>query len=365
MLNAVTFSSNTRKGKRRLHPSRHIPSGGVRDELTAKSAVVSKTPFRLSFAGGGTDLPEYYKGHGPGACVAGAMDKGIYVMVVENFNADELRVSYRITEDAKRSVGDISHGSIREALRLLRIPSGVQVITATQMPSRGTGIGSSSSCAVGALHALHAWKGERVGPRQLAREAVRIEREILREPGGIQDQYCAAYGGLNLIQVERDGSVSVQSLGLDHEGLEQLNDHLMLFFTGTERSSAELHSNQVSRVEEHVPDYDRMREIAIEIARALERLDFAEIGSLMDENWQLKKRLSEGISSPTIDLAYECAGKAGALGGKLMGAGGGGFLFFLAPPERHHDVRKALQPTGLVERTAHLQIGGSTLVHEE
>jgi len=148
----------------------------------SKFAVVSKTPFRLSFAGGGTDLPEYYRGHGPGACVAGAMDKGIYVMVVENFSADEIRVSYRITEDAKRNIDEIAHGSIREALRLLKIPSGVQVITATQMPSRGTGIGSSSSCAVGVLHALHAWKGERVGPRQLASEAVRIERRFSGNP---------------------------------------------------------------------------------------------------------------------------------------------------------------------------------------
>lgn len=334
-------------------------------DLTATSAVVSKTPFRLSFAGGGTDLPAYYRNYGPGACVAGAMDKGIYVMVVENFNADELRVSYRITEDAKRSVDDISHGAIREALRLLRIPSGVQVITATQMPSRGTGIGSSSSCAVGVLHALHAWKGERVGPRQLAREAVLIERDILGEPGGIQDQYCAAYGGLNLIQIQSSGEVSVQSLTLDHDGLADLNSHIMTFFTGTERKSANIHSSQVAQVDEHVDSYTRMREIAVEIARSIEALDFQGIGVLLDENWQLKKRLSGGITSDRVDAAYRLARDNGALGGKLMGAGGGGFMFFLVPPTHQDAVRRALSAIGLTEKAVALQISGSTLVHEE
>ena len=328
-------------------------------------AVVSKTPFRLTFAGGGTDLPEFYRPHGPGACVAGAMDKGIYVMVVENFNADEIRVSYRITEDAKRDIDDISHGSIREAMRLLKIPSGVQVITATQMPSRGTGIGSSSSCAVGVLHALHVWKGEKVGPRQLAREAVHIEREVLREPGGIQDQYAAAYGGLNLIQVAQDGSVSVQSLGIDHDGLETLNRHLMLFFTGTERRSAEIHSNQVTELEQHLEEYGRMRDLALATAKALERLDFPELGRLMDENWELKKRLASGISNPAIDRAYELARTNGALGGKLLGAGGGGFLFFLVPPENQAAVRRALESVGLVHKAVRLEIAGSTIVHEE
>jgi D-glycero-alpha-D-manno-heptose-7-phosphate kinase len=333
--------------------------------LPGKVAVVSKTPFRLTFAGGGTDLPDYYRTHGPGACVAGAMDKGIFVFVVENFNADEIRVSYRVTEDAKRSIDEIAHSSIREAMRFLRIPSGVQVITATQMPSKGTGIGSSSSCAVGVLHALHVWKGERVGPRQLAREAVRIEREVLGEPGGIQDQYAAAYGGLNLIRVERDGAVSVQSLTIDHDALETLNEHLLLFFTGIERSSAEIHAQQSSEIDAHLPDYDRMRALALATAKALEALDFPEIGRLMDENWQLKKRLAAGISNPRIDRAYALAAEHGAMGGKLMGAGGGGFLFFLAPRERQRDIRHALEGLGFVPKSVRLDITGSTIVHEE
>jgi len=333
--------------------------------VAGKVSVISKTPFRLTFAGGGTDLPAYFLHHGPGACLAGTIDKGIYVIIVENFNANEIRVSYRVTEDAKKNIDDIAHGAIREAMRLLSIPSGVQVITATQMPSRGTGIGSSSSCAVGVLNALHVWKGERVGARQLAREAVHVEREVLKEPGGIQDQYSAAYGGLNLIQVSRDGSVSVQSLSIDHDGLEALNEHLMLFFTGIERRSADIHVAQASELDAHLHDYDRMRDLALETAKALESLDFPEVGHLMDENWQLKRGLSDGITSPAIDRAYNLARKNGALGGKLLGAGGGGFLFFLVPPRKMRQLRRVLEPLGLVPKSARLGIDGSTIVHEE
>jgi D-glycero-alpha-D-manno-heptose-7-phosphate kinase len=329
------------------------------------NSVVTKTPFRVTFAGGGTDLPGYYLNHGPGVCVAGAMDKGIYVMVVENFNSDQIRVSYRITEDAKPSIDDIAHGAIRESMRLLKIPSGVQVITATQMPSRGTGIGSSSACAVGVLNALHVWKGDKCSPRQLAREAVRVEREILKEPGGIQDQYCAAYGGLNVIRVERDGSVSVQSLNIDHEGLATINEHQMLFFTGIERSSGDIHADQTQRIDEHLGEYDEMRNLALSTGKALEALDFPEVGRLMDENWALKRKLSAGITNPKIDAMYGAAKSAGALGCKLMGAGGGGFLFLIAPPAQREAIRKALAPFGATPRPIRLTLDGSAVIHED
>ncbi len=340
----------------------HSPSG---EPMPARTIVVSKTPLRVTFAGGGTDLPEYYRKFGPGACVAGSINKGIYVMVVENFVASEIRVSYRITEDARRNIDEIAHGSIREAMRLLRIPSGIQVITATQMPSRGTGIGSSSSCAVGVLNALHTWRGDRVGPRQLAREAVRIEREILKEPGGVQDQYAAAYGGLNLIKVDRDDTVSVQSLSLDSDGLEALNQYLMLFYTRVERSSSAIHARQSSGVADHLDEYRKMGELATATATAIEKLDYVEIGRLMDENWELKRLLSDAVTSPTIDQCHAVAKRNGALGGKLMGAGGGGFLFFLVPPERQRDVQGALEGLGLLRKPIRLDIEGSSIVFEE
>ncbi len=331
--------------------------------MTRSDAVVSRTPFRVTFAGGGTDLPAFYRRHGPGACVAGAINKGIFVMVVDNFSSEEIRVSYRITEDAKRSLDEIAHGTIRESMRMLNIPSGIQVITATQMPSRGTGIGSSSSCAVGVLNALHAWRGDRVGPHQLAREAVRVEREILKEAGGIQDQYTAAYGGLNLIRVEKDDTVSVQSLNLDHDALAALNDHLMLFFTGVERSSAAIHARQADAMDEHLADYDRMRAIAVEVARAIERLNYPEIGRLMDENWELKKTLAEGVTDDRVERWYEAAKKAGALGGKLLGAGGGGFLFFVVPPERRAGLARTLERMGLRPKPIEIGIDGSQIIH--
>jgi D-glycero-alpha-D-manno-heptose-7-phosphate kinase len=330
-----------------------------------QAIVVSKTPFRVTFAGGGTDLPDYYTKYGPGACVAGSINKGIYVMVVENFVSSEIRVSYRTTEDARRSVDEIAHGSIREAMRLLRVPSGIQVITATQMPSRGSGIGSSSSCAVGVLSALHSWRGDRVGPMQLAREAVRIEREILKELGGIQDQYAAAYGGLNLIQVARDGTVSVQSLKLDHDELDAFNQYLMLFYTGVERPSSAIHARQAEGIEAHLDEYHKMREIALGTASAIEKLDYEEIGRLMDENWELKRRLADGVSNPTIDHWHAVAKRNGALGGKLLGAGGGGFLFFLVPPRQQRDVRRALESLGLHQKHVRLDIEGTSVVFEE
>jgi D-glycero-alpha-D-manno-heptose-7-phosphate kinase len=360
MLRAVETSGEPNRDRHSVGP-RFLTGAAMPD----RKVVVSKTPFRVTFAGGGTDLPEYYRRFGPGACVSGSINKGIYIMVVENFVPSEIRVSYRITEDGRRSVDEIAHRSIREAMRLLQIPSGVQIITATQMPSRGTGIGSSSSCAVGVLNALHAWRGDRVGPRQLAREAVRIEREILREPGGIQDQYSAAYGGLNLIRVDREGAVSVQSLGLDHDGLDALNQHLMMFFTGVERSSSGIHTRQAAKIEEHLEEYRRMGELAVQTASVVERLDYNELGRMMDENWELKRRLTDGVTNPKIDRWHAAAKQSGALGGKLMGAGGGGFLFFVVPPEKQREVQRTLEGMGLQRKSMELDIDGSSIVFEE
>lgn len=199
----------------------------------------------------------------------------------------------------------------------------------------------------------------------MAREAVHIERGILREPGGIQDQYCAAYGGLNLIEVARNGDVTVHSLNIDLDGLESLNEHLMLFFTGSERLSGEIHTKQSAEVVDHLDDYRQMRSLALDTAKALERLDFTEVGHLMDDNWRLKRRLSNGITSEEIDGAYDAAKSEGALGGKLLGAGGGGFLLFLVPVNRQREVRRALEARGLVSKSARFEISGSTIVHQE
>ncbi|MEM1755637.1 MAG: kinase, partial [Thermoplasmata archaeon] len=169
--------------------------------------ITTRTPLRITFTGGGTDIPAYYRKYGPGAVVSATINKYIYVTVAKNFYRDEIRVSYSKTENAIKNVDDIQHPTVRESLKLLDIKSGIQIISITEIPSRGTGLGSSSSFLVGLLNALHAWRGEAVSPKQIAEEAVKIEREILKEPGGKQDQYMAAFGGINLMEFFPDENV--------------------------------------------------------------------------------------------------------------------------------------------------------------
>src|SRR5208283_5097252 len=182
--------------------------------MQEKRIVLSKTPLRITFAGGGTDIPSYYGKHGPGAVVSASINHYIYVSVGVNFYPDEIRVSYSKTENALKSINQIKHPTVREAMRLLGVKSGIQLVSITEIPSRGTGLGSSSSFLVGALNTLHARRGERVSARQLAEEAVLIERRILKEPGGMQDQYIAAYGGIKYMEFDRHGKVSMRDISI-------------------------------------------------------------------------------------------------------------------------------------------------------
>ena len=304
--------------------------------------VTSKTPLRITFAGGGTDIPSYYRKYGPGAVVSATINKYIYVTVAKNFYRDEIRVSYSKTENAIKNVEDIQHPTVRESLKLLDIRSGIQIISITEIPSRGTGLGSSSSFLVGLLNALHAWRGEAVSPKQLAEEAVKIEREILKEPGGKQDQYMAAFGGINLMEFFPDESVSLRQTLLKLEERRNLNDHLLMLYTGRERDSTKIHLEQMSSVDDHIDNYNRMKELAYRTYDILSNSRWEDLGYLLDENWSLKKELSNGISDDEIDKWYEKAKRAGAIGGKLMGAGGGGFLLFFVPPEKRMLVKKAI-----------------------
>ena len=197
--------------------------------------VTSKTPLRITFSGGGTDLPEYFKNYHQGAVLSSTINKYIYVTVAENFYKDEIRISYSKTENALKSIEQIQHPTVREALRMLDIKSGIQIVSITEIPSGGTGLGSSSSFLVGLLNALHTWIGEVVSPKQLAEEAVKIERDILHEPGGWQDQYIAAYGGINLFEFFIDGNVNVKKQLFRNEELKDLQNRLVMFYTGTER----------------------------------------------------------------------------------------------------------------------------------
>ena len=194
--------------------------------------VTTKTPLRITFTGGGTDLPQYYKNYGPGVVVSAAIDRYIYISVSRNFRKDEIRVSYSTTENGLKSVNEIQHPTVREAMKLLDIGTGIQIVSITEVPSGGTGLGSSSSFLVGLLNALHTWNEETVSPRQLAEEAVKIERNILGESGGKQDQYIAAFGGIQYMQFERNENVTLKRINIKGEKLSELNDQFITILKG-------------------------------------------------------------------------------------------------------------------------------------
>jgi D-glycero-alpha-D-manno-heptose-7-phosphate kinase len=320
--------------------------------------IMSRTPLRITFVGGGTDLPEYYRTHGPGAVVSAAIDKYIYVLVNKKFD-HKIRVSYSHTEIVDQ-VDQIRHPSVREALKLLGIDGGIEIVSISDIPSQGTGLGSSSTFLVGLLNALHAYKGELASAGQLAQEAVKIEREILKEPGGKQDQYAAAYGGLNMIVFNRDESVEVKPLISNEDTRMKLDSHLLLLYTGKERSSATIHNSQRATVDRKLQNYDSMRELAYDLYRKLSANDYKSTGPVMHQNWILKKDLASGITWDFIDQSYDHAMKMGSTGGKLIGAGGGGFLMFFADPQLHDKIATALN---LRKVDFNIQYQGSSIIY--
>ena len=302
---------------------------------------MSKTPLRITFVGGGTDLPSYYREHGPGAVVSAAIDKYIYVMVHRKFD-DKIRLSYSKMEHVEH-IDQLEHPTIKAALKLLKIDKGIEIFSIADIPTNewgGTGLGSSETFLVGLLNALHVWKGETVPPEQLAKEAVHIELDVLKEPVGKQDQYIAAMGGIRLFEFRNNEEVTSREIDLKGERRALLKSHLHLFFTGTERKATSILKDQSAEAKDHIASYDRMREMAYETAKILERGDIKALGKLMHDNWELKKTLNAKISTGDIDRVYAAGLKAGAYGGKLVGAGGGGFMLFVAPPEKASELAK-------------------------
>jgi D-glycero-alpha-D-manno-heptose-7-phosphate kinase len=304
--------------------------------------IISRTPLRLSFVGGGTDLPDFYEQHG-GAVVSTTLDKWIHVVVAPRFEGD-VRVSYSRTEIVANARA-VEHELVREAMRMTGVPRGVDIITLADVPSRGTGVGSSSSVTVGLLNALYAFQGVYKSPLQLAEEAARIEIEILGKPIGRQDQYAAAVGGFNFIEfLPRGGGVRLEPVVSPHETLKRLQRSLIMLYTGRQRSAdGALHKQRRAvRNGRAVDALSRMRDLAYEFRERLGTGDVDALGPLLHENWQLKRGLADGISSGEIDRWYERALAAGAVGGKILGAGAGGFLLLFAPPDRQGAVRDAL-----------------------
>ena len=318
--------------------------------------IIVQTPLRVSLFGGGTDFPSYFRKEG-GYVLTSAIDKYIFVTVKARFD-NLLRVGYTRTEMVEH-VDEIQHELIREALRLTNVSESVEITTMGDIPAAGTGLGSSSTVTVGTLHALYTLRGEIVPAERLAREACEIEIDILGKPIGVQDQYIAAYGGLRFIEFHTDGLVSIEKIELDTPHKRRLNDNLLLFFTGRTRSSASILQEQVDNIKNRQMILKRMAEMAQTARKHLLEGDVDAIGELLHEAWSLKKQLATGISNGGIDSLYEAARKAGAIGGKITGAGGGGFLLLYCPHEKHDSVREALS---LQELPFRLEQDGSKVI---
>ena len=320
--------------------------------------IISRTPLRVSLAGGGTDFKDYYR-TGYGSVVTCAIKKYAYITVNKRFD-DDIRVSYSKTEIVS-SVDDIEHGLVREALRKVGLRKGIEITTIADIPSKGTGLGSSSAITVGLLNALYAFKGYRAGPKKLAEEACDIEIGSLKEPIGKQDQYIAAYGGLQHIRFNSDDSVALNPVICPPETKRELENSMMMFYTGRTRMSKDILKDQKEKTDKNKDILDRIRDQADDLFNDLTSLQVSKMGSSLREGWELKKSLADGISDPEIDGLYDAAIGAGAEGGKIAGAGGGGFLVLFARPENHWAVRNVLN--GLKEIDFRLEPQGSKIIY--
>ena len=302
--------------------------------------IISQTPLRVSFAGGGTDLSRYYREH-EGAVVSSAIDKYVYVVVVPRF--DELIIVNYTKKETVENVRDLKHELVREALLRTGVENGVEITTLADVPSEGSGLGSSSTVTVGLLHAFYAYKGRLVTAEQLAREACEIEIDICGKPIGKQDQYIAAYGGVCQFTFRKDDSVDVKQFRRSPELIHGLSRNIMLFYTGRTRKAGNILSVQDQRTGVNLEQLHCLKALAMRTADALDRLRLWEVGRVLNDGWQLKRQLAEGISSPEIEEMYDLALSAGASGGKICGAGGGGFLLLYCDPAHHKAVRKAME----------------------
>jgi D-glycero-alpha-D-manno-heptose-7-phosphate kinase len=304
--------------------------------------IITQTPLRMSFAGGGSDLPSFYRQFG-GAVVSTAIDKYVYINVNKKFD-NWIRLSYSHTEEVE-SVDQIEHRVVRAALKKLNITGGLEITSIADIPSRGTGLGSSSSFTTGLLLALHAYQSRYISPGDLAEEACAVEIDLCGERIGKQDQYAAAFGGLNFFRFEPDHSVIVEPILCSGEALLKLQSSLVTFYTGQTRQASMILSEQSQEAESNQTTQHllrRMVQLAYELRTELNRGHVDALGQILDEGWRLKREVHPRVSSCVIDDWYAAAKRAGAMGGKLLGAGGGGFFTLFAPKERQADIEKAI-----------------------
>jgi len=301
--------------------------------------IISQTPLRVSICGGGTDFKDYYEKQ-EGYVVSAAIDKYVFVIVKERFD-DLIYVDYSKKEIVK-TIDEIQHDLVRESAKKAGLKKGFEVSMLADIPSEGSGLGSSSSITVGLLNAFYHFQGMQVCAEQLAKEACEIEIEILKSPIGKQDQYIAAYGGLSAFKFKKDGSVEVEQLNLKNDLLRKLGSNLLLFFTSVTRKSSTILTEQKSRIDENIKFHDEIKKLAFEAVDAMKKGKIDKIAEILKENWTLKKNLSSNISNGYIDQMYETALQNGASGGKIAGAGGGGFLLCYCKRNNQDKLREGL-----------------------
>ncbi len=322
--------------------------------------IISRTPLRISFVGGGSDISSFYKHH-TGAVVSTTLNKYVYLAVNRQFDG-RILVNYSKTEVVTR-VSDIENNLAREAMRLTGIKGGIHIAGIADIPSGGTGMGSSSSYIVGLLNALYAYQGKQVNAQKLAKEACKIEIEILKKPIGKQDQYAAAYGGFQYMQFNPNETVYVDPIICKTATKKTLEKRLLLFYTGITRSADSILKKQKNIMAKKGKKREimaRMVTIAKEMKKALNKNNLNTFGEMLHENWVLKTQMVEGVSNQQIDIWYKTALKNGAIGGKLLGAGGGGFLLFYAPEDKHEKIIKSLP--GLIYQEFAFEPQGSKII---
>jgi D-glycero-alpha-D-manno-heptose-7-phosphate kinase len=323
--------------------------------------IVSRAPVRFSLGGGGTDLPSYSREHG-GFLVAAAIDKYVSVCVARRFY-NNIRIAYSKMELVD-SVDQIEHRIFREALRFTKLGTGLELHSLADVPAN-SGLGSSSSFTIALLNGLHAFQREYVPTEQLASEACHIEIDVLKEPIGKQDQYIAAYGGITALTFDKDGSVHVERLPVRESVIDELETNLMIFYSGVERSASAVLSEQAKTVKSNKDDavarMHRIKEIGYETKKLLLDGDVDRYGDLLHEHWTAKRKLASNMTDSVIDEHYEAARNAGAIGGKLMGAGGGGFFMFYVRPAEKRRVHEALVARGLRYMRFHFDFDGARI----
>lgn len=304
--------------------------------------IISRTPLRISFVGGGSDLPQFYREYG-GAVLSTSIDRYVYVTVNRKFD-NGVRVAYSKTEEVD-SVAQVEHPLVRAAMERVGLRGGVEITTVADIPSRGTGLGSSSSFTIALLHALYAYLGRYASKTKLAQECCDIEIDVCRQPIGKQDQYAAAFGGFNLLEFCQDESVRVSPVICDARKVKTIREHLLLLYTGITRSASDILREQGESLRSNAEKRGvlrRMVQLCYYLRDELQHNNIQAFGEILHENWELKKTLAERISNSSIDDAYRTACRHGAKGGKLLGAGAGGFLLLYAEPERHEGICRAL-----------------------